>query len=425
MRRLLLCLVLIVPCARAQTEAAGPVTVCRLPADAPGTAEAPALRGVRALPAACPASERTARFEVETVDFPPDARAAFQAAVDVWACRIVTDQTIRVTATWEPLGATTLGSAGPFLFRNFDGAPRRDTWYPAALASVFAGRDLAPGRPDIQGSFNSTFSGWHLDPATPPPADRYDLATVVLHEIAHGLGFIGAMSVQSGLGYVGAPGQTRGPYAYDRYTETGDGTSLLDAAAFPDGSSALGTALRSQSVWFDGPSVRQATAGRAPLYAPPAWNEGTSYTHLDEASFAPGTPDGLLTPFLARGERIHEPGTALCAVLADVGWTLAGDCAARVGQRPRQAADVAVVRTGPNPFSRTTSLRVTSAAGGTLHADLVDSAGRRVAVLADRPVGAGEDVALEVRASALAAGAYFVHVRVGEAQRLVPLVVVR
>ncbi len=301
----------------------------------------------------------------------------------------------------------------------------RDTWYPAALANAFAGRDLAPDRPDIQGSFNSTFSGWHLDPATPPPADRYDLATVVLHEIAHGLGFIGALAVQNGMGYVGAPGETRGPYAYDRYTEAGDGTPLLDAAAFPDGSVALGAALRSQSVWFDGPALRQATAGRAPLYAPPAWNDGTSYTHLDEAAYAPGTPDGLLTPFLARGERIDEPGTALCAVLADVGWTLAGDCAARVGERPRQTAGVMVERTGPNPFTRITSLRITSAAGGTLRADLVDTAGRRVAVLADRLVVAGESVALEVRATGLAAGAYFVHVRVGEAEQFVPLVVVR
>ena len=426
MLRLLFCLALLAPAAaRAQTEASGPLTVCRLPADAPEAVEAPGRRGARSLPAACPANERTARFEVEYDGFPADARAAFQAAVDVWACRIVASQPIRIKATWTPLGATTLGTAGPFLFRNFDGAPRRDTWYPAALASTFAGRDLAPGSPDIQGSFNSAFPAWHLDPATPPPADRYDLATVVLHEIAHGLGFIGAMAVQNGLGYVGAPGQTRGPYAYDRYTETGDGTPLLDAAAFPDGSTALSAALRSQSVWFDGPAVRQATGTRAQLYAPPAWNDGTSYTHFDEASFAPGTPDGLLTPFLVRGERIEEPGTALCAVLADVGWMLAGDCAARVGERPRQSADVVVERTGPNPFARATSLRVTSGAGGTLRAALYDAAGRRVAVLMEREVGAEEAAVLDVRAARLAAGVYFVHVRVGEAERVVPLVVAR
>ena len=128
---------------------------------------------------------------------------------------------------------------GRLLYRNFSGAPARDTWYPAALASVFAGRDLDTSQPDIVAHFNSTFQAWHRDPTTPPPADRYDLSTVVLHEIAHGLGFIGALTVENGLGLVGASESSRGPYVYDRHTEDGAGVLLLDSRVYPDRSTAL------------------------------------------------------------------------------------------------------------------------------------------------------------------------------------------
>ena len=373
--------------AAAQTAAgqtAGPVLSCRLETDAPAEQPVPAERRSAGRPAACPASERTAVFAVEYVGFPNDARAAFQAAIDVWSCRIASRVPIRILARWEGLAPTTLGSAGPFLVRNTDGLPLRDTWYPTALANAVAGRDLAPDDPDILGSFNRDFAGWHLDPATPPPGDRYDLATVVLHEIGHGLGFIGALAVVDGLGYVGAPGRTRGPYAYDRFTEA-RGVPLLDARAFPDGSAALADALRSGDVAFDGPAVRQATAAPAPLYAPPAWDEGASYSHLDERSYVPATPDGLMTPFLARGEAVAEPGTATCAVLADVGWTLAGDCAARVGTRPDTRGGLTAERTGPNPASRQTSIRVTSATSARPSSSSAGGSTRRTSTGRSRP----------------------------------------
>ena len=420
----LLAVLVCVP-ARAQVETAVG-EVCRLPVDAPEAAATPAAlrRGAASALAPCAPADRTARFEVEYVGFPDDARAAFQAAVDVWACRVSSPLPIRVRASWESLPASTLGTAGPVLYRNFSGAPARDTWYPAALASVFAGRDLDTSQPDIVAHFNSTFAAWHRDPATPPPADRYDLATVVLHELAHGLGFIGALTVENGLGLVGASESSRGPYVYDRHTEDGAGVLLLDSRVYPDRSTALSAALRSGAVFFDGPAVRQASA-RAELYTPGAWNEGSSYSHLDEATFAPSTPDGLMTPFLTRGERIDEPGATVCAVLADIGWVLAGDCAARVGPVAAVRSALAVERTGPNPFRLRTSLRVWPSAAGPVRATLVDAAGRLVGRLFDRTVGAGEPVDLRIEASGLAAGVYFVHVDGGVDERLVPVVVAR
>ena len=51
-----------------------------------------------------------------------------------------------------------------------------------------AGRNLNGDDPDIFIQFNNT-AAWHYDPTTTPFPGLYDLATVVLHEIGHGLGF--------------------------------------------------------------------------------------------------------------------------------------------------------------------------------------------------------------------------------------------
>ena len=62
---------------------------------------------------------------------------------------------ITVSATFEPLGAGILGSAGPgLIWRNFPGAAQPNTWYADALANKLSGGQLDPA-PDILASFNS------------------------------------------------------------------------------------------------------------------------------------------------------------------------------------------------------------------------------------------------------------------------------
>ena len=138
----------------------------------------------------------TAKFEVTYNGFSPEAKSAFQAAVNVWAVSLTSSVPIKVSANWTPLGAGILGQAGPETFlRDFGGAPRPSTWYPIALANKLAGSDLRPGQPDITAEFNSTFGNWYYGTDADTPADQYDLMSVVLHEIGHGLGFVGSMEV--------------------------------------------------------------------------------------------------------------------------------------------------------------------------------------------------------------------------------------
>ena len=131
---------------------------------------------------------------------------AFQYAADLWGALLTSDVEIRIQASFVALDCTadsgTLGSTSSIqVVEDFPGAEFPSTWYPAALANRRAGHDLFPGDPntgsdDIRSKFNSqlgmtgclTGTDWYYG-LDNNHGDKVDLVTVVLHELAHGLGF--------------------------------------------------------------------------------------------------------------------------------------------------------------------------------------------------------------------------------------------
>lgn len=258
-------------------------------------------------------------FIVTYNGFSPEARVAFQAAVDIWASQLQSSVPIRITANWTPLASGVLGSAGPnSVIRNFAAAPSANTWYPIATANKLSATDLDPGRDDIVANFNSTYD-WYLGTDGNAGA-RHDLVTVVLHELGHGLGFLGSMN---GAGGVGAWGSgTTSPFAYDRFAINGGLQFLLDTTLFPNNSAALAAQLTGNSLFFSGGNARLANAGFLPrLYAPSSWDPGSSFSHLSDITYPPGDPNSLMTPALSRGEVIHDVGPIARGILTDVGWS--------------------------------------------------------------------------------------------------------
>jgi hypothetical protein len=186
-------------------------------------AEAP---GVAAVPGAT--------INVTYSGFTPAAQAAVQYAVDIWETQITSAVPIQVNANWTPFSAGALGNAGTSAwYRNFTGAPLTNTWYPAALANARNGTDLDPSRPDITMNFNSTYSNWYLGTDGKTPANTYDLVTVVLHELGHGLGVSSSMTISNGQGKWGLGSTTISPVIYDRFVENGAGTDLIDTTPSP------------------------------------------------------------------------------------------------------------------------------------------------------------------------------------------------
>jgi hypothetical protein len=254
-------------------------------------------------------------INVNYTGFTPQAQAAFQHAVNIWAGQITSPVTIQVDAEFAPLDPGVLGSAGPWITRDRPGLPA-STWYPIALANKISGFDHEPGLGDIDAQFSSAFS-WYYGTDGNAPSGTYDFVSVVLHELGHGLGFIGLANVNGGSGSVGSGGF---PIIYDRFTENGAGQALL---TFANPSPALGSQLTGNDLYFDGPRTRQANGGNpARIYAPAPWQGGSSYSHLDEITFPAGNPNSLMTPQIASREAIHDPGPITRGIFEDLGWTV-------------------------------------------------------------------------------------------------------
>ena len=142
----------------------------------------------------------------------------FQAAADVWSELLESDVTIVVASQFNPQTCTpqgaTLGSAGTnSVFRDFPSAILAGTWYHSALADSLEGTDQDPGNQDINATFNSQLdtgclgpgTGWYYGMTANTPGNLTNLFPVVLHEIAHGLGFANLINESNGVLFNGFP----------------------------------------------------------------------------------------------------------------------------------------------------------------------------------------------------------------------------
>ncbi len=284
-----------------------------------------------------PGEERSVVINVTYNGFSAAAEAAFAYAVDIWASTLTSGVVINVTANWTTLGAGVLGSAGPnTLRRNFTGATMGNTWYPIALANKLNGSDLAAGQTDITANFNSSFN-WYLGTDGNTPGGQYDFVTVVLHELGHGLGFVGSGSVSGSQGFIGSSGS---PYIYDQFVENNGGTNIT---SFTNGSTALGDELTgNQLYWFGASGMANNGGNRPRIYAPGSWNGGSSYSHLNESTYGSGNINSLMTPQIGSAESNHNPGPITVGMFEDMGWSVGACNISDVtvgGQFPCNSAD--------------------------------------------------------------------------------------
>jgi hypothetical protein len=247
--------------------------------------------------------------------FPDDGKTAFDYAASLWAANLHSTVPISIKACWADLGFPKLGySGGGSLFSDFLGAPQSGTLYVSSLANALLGADLEPSRYDMYITYSSNwFYYYGLDAA--PPSNRHDFVTLALHEIGHGLNFMGSAMYANGVGGIGnGDGYLN---IYDTFVRDGDGDLLAD---YDNPSANLGFALTSNDLWFHGPYAMAANGGnRVKLYAPTNWLGGSSYAHLDLDTFNE-TSDGLMVPALAKGTAIHDPGAITLGLLSDLGW---------------------------------------------------------------------------------------------------------
>lgn len=188
---------------------------------------------------------------------------AFQHAANIWGSTLDSSVPIRIGAAFVPLACTetgaVLGAAGAYeIWTDFPNAPRANTWYPSALASKLAGTDLtAPTDPHIVARFNSRLglfpdclpgSGFYLG-LDNRFGNQIDLVTVLLHEMAHGLGFQTFTDDETGQQFFGIP-SVWDYHLVDNRTET-PWVAMTDAQR-------AASAVTWRGLSWDGPNVNAA-----------------------------------------------------------------------------------------------------------------------------------------------------------------------
>jgi hypothetical protein len=261
----------------------------------------------------------------------------FTAVAAKWGAALTSAVTIRVQASWSSLSCTVnsavLGSAGArAIYRDFPNAPATGHWYAKALANKISGVDLDSTIPDILSNFNvnigqpgcltGVFFYLGLDNNHGPNIDLY---TVVLHEMAHGLGFQTFTSGSTG-------GQVQGfPSIWDDFIFDNTTNLTWTQMTAPQ---RVASAINTGHLVWNGPSViaavpqvLQGSPGnytgadsqqRARLYAPGMFSSGSSVSHYDTAA----SPNQLMEPAINSNltHEVSPPFDLTTALLTDIGW---------------------------------------------------------------------------------------------------------
>jgi hypothetical protein len=258
---------------------------------------------------------------------------AYQYAADLWSAVLDGDVPVRVIASTQPLPCTptsgTLAQAGTrFTIANFPGG-LADTRYHIAIAKGILNQDFATDY-DILTRFNGavgvdpnclTGSDWYygLDGATPP--GRINFLNVVMHEIAHGLGFSGFENVSTGALSGGIP-SIYATHAFDntQQKQVRDMTNAERVASFVNDGNLVwtGSNVTAQAgLLLDNAIVFQATA--------PAAIAGNTYATVP-AGFGPAaTPDNFKGAVVLADDGSASP-TLACGSLVN-GSAIAGNIA--------------------------------------------------------------------------------------------------
>ncbi len=271
----------------------------------------------------------------------------FEAAVQVWEGILVSDVPIEFEAQFDELfcdaTSATLGSAGPLsAFVDFTGAQLPDTLYVSAQANQQAGFDLDPDTADLSARFNSLLG---TDPdclsGVPfylgidgelAPDGTVGLFDTILHEIAHGVGFVSLVDDETG----------------ERFLDTDDifSRNLQDDTLglnWPDLTDAerAASAINTGNLQWTGEIARfcagqvlnegAAGDGDVLMFAPDPVEPGSSVSHFDRSL----TPDELMEPSATPTSILD----LTVAVFADMGWPISEKAVKSLCRPMHMAAD--------------------------------------------------------------------------------------
>ncbi len=239
---------------------------------------------------------------------PSDVVAATQAAAAAWGAALSPDAPITIEFSWRSLSSGVLGAAGPTNYYGYETSEGL-LFVPVAILNHQEQRDIVAGESEMQIELASNlygrFGGWctSID-GSDCDQSRISLYDTVLHEMAHGLGMLGS---GNGNGRGGLSLQVTEPDLFDTHVYVGQGSSAQ---------ALLGTSNPLPQLVGQNLYLRSATNQYYRLHAPPNFEPGSSYSHLDEETFG----SQLLTPTAASGEFEGRLDATTMDVMQTVGW---------------------------------------------------------------------------------------------------------
>ncbi|KAI0566078.1 hypothetical protein FGB62_12g358 [Gracilaria domingensis] len=127
----------------------------------------------------------------------PALQHAFDILSDAWTSKVVVNTRVTFTDLGPP---NALATGGGVLFVRFDASPDREL-LPIAAAEAMTSVDLNAretglDKYDVLVKINHA-TPWHVNFHEHTPTDKYDIVTVLLHEVYHNLIFSGAITVDT------------------------------------------------------------------------------------------------------------------------------------------------------------------------------------------------------------------------------------
>lgn len=197
------------------------------------------------------------------------ARIVFQFAANMWGAVLKSDVPVDIDVAFKKLECDStsgvLGSTRALGIYSFNPgqAPAgalEQTWYHVALLNMFAGEDVDPSKSDIQIQFNGGLGttgcldglGWYFGLDGKTPSGQSNLLNVMLHEMAHGLGFSAFNDLTTGKPASGSSGPLPDVYSLFVY-DNAKGKKWYDL----DDNGRKDSALNDGHLVLTGPNLKE------------------------------------------------------------------------------------------------------------------------------------------------------------------------
>ncbi len=255
------------------------------------------------------------------LDWTDEHKAALERALNSWASLIVNEpgRQLTVGLFWGDYGegSTTLGSAGSSWSISYNYSTKGSTQVYTDVESVWMnGSTATSGSYDIIINFNYRYADqfYYGEEANIDIGNLLDFQSVVMHEIAHTMGFTStARADGTFLTYTNKfTGNDFVIYTgLDALMLNEDGEDIVTIAA--DNLTTTGTA-----TGFTTGETISLSGSTLDIYNPDPWQEGSSMAHVTEES----DPDALMIYEIGVNTFRREMTDAELKVMSLLGWTV-------------------------------------------------------------------------------------------------------